>query len=199
MSEQPSRQETPPVMPAASCGQTASAGPLPLFPFRLRRFVPVPSGEGTNPLQQKGKNNMNKVKDNPEEPKAAPMYQNQVRLVGFLGKDPEHRENRAILSLATKTSWQAKDSDKWESHTEWHRIVVWDKLSEAVKPLAKGDYVLVEGELRSGEYERDVQFTDGNVAPVKHRAWEIRARAVRKLARKKKPAEKPAKATKDAA
>lgn len=113
---------------------------------------------------------MNKVKNNPEEPKAAPMYQNQVRLVGFLGKDPEHHENRAVLSLATKTSWQAKDSDQWESHTEWHRIVVWDKLAEAVKPLAKGDYVLVEGELHSGEYERDVLFRDGNVAPVKHRA-----------------------------
>ena len=137
---------------------------------------------------------MNKVKNNPEEPKAAPMYQNQARLVGFLGKHPEHHQNRAVLSLATKTSWQAKDSDQWESHTEWHRIVVWDKLAEAVKPLAKGDYVLVEGELHSGEYERDVLFRDGNVAPVKHRAWEVRARAVRKLTHKKKPAPKPAKA-----
>jgi hypothetical protein len=56
-------------------------------------------GEGTNHLQPKGKNNMNKVKNKTEEPKAAPMYQNQVRLVGFLGKDPEQYENRTILSL----------------------------------------------------------------------------------------------------
>jgi single-strand DNA-binding protein len=142
---------------------------------------------------------MNKVTNNPEEPKAAPLYQNQARLVGFLGKDPEFHENRAILSLATKTSWQPKDSDKWESHTEWHRIVVWDKLSEAVKPLAKGDYVLVEGELRSSQYERDLVLKDGSPACVPIRAWEIRARAVRKLVRKKKPAEKPAKAAKAAA
>jgi hypothetical protein len=75
---------------------------------------------------------------------------------GFLGKDPEQHVNRAILSLATKTSWQVKDSDKWESHTEWHRIVVWDKLSEAVEPLAKGDYVLVAGQLRSSLYHEEV-------------------------------------------
>lgn len=141
---------------------------------------------------------MNKVKNNPEEPKAAPLYQNQVRLVGFLGKDPEQHGNRAILSLATKTSWQAKDSDKWESHTEWHRIVVWDKLSEAVKPLAKGDYVLVEGQLRSGLYHKEVAVGVDTVS-VPVTSWEIRASAVRKLARKKKPAEKPAKPLKAAA
>jgi hypothetical protein len=45
----------------------------------------------------------NKVKNNTEEPKAAPIYQNQVRLVGFLGKDPEQYENRTVLSLATET------------------------------------------------------------------------------------------------
>ena len=132
---------------------------------------------------------MNKVKNNPEEPKAAPLYQNQVRLVGFLGKDPELHENRAILSLATKTSWQVKDSDKWESHTEWHRIVVWDTTAEAVKPLAKGDYVLVEGELRSGEYERDLVLKDGSPACVPMRAWEIRGRAIRRLERVKKAAQ----------
>lgn len=134
---------------------------------------------------------MNKVTNNPEEPKAAPLYQNQARLVGFLGKDPEIHGNRAILSLATKTSWQPKDSDKWESHTEWHRIVVWDKLSEAVKPLAKGDYVLVEGELRSSTYYKEVAV-GVDIASVPITSWEIRARAVRKLVRKKKPAEKPA-------
>jgi single-strand DNA-binding protein len=125
---------------------------------------------------------MNKVKNNPEEPKAAPMYQNQVRLVGFLGKDPEQHENRAILSLATRTSWKPKDSDEWESHTEWHRIVVWDQLSEAVKPLAKGDQVLVEGELRSSSYQKYVNIGVDTIT-VPTTSWEIRARAVRKLER----------------
>ena len=135
--------------------------------------------------------------NNPEEPKAAPAYQNLVRLVGFLGDQPEQHENRAILSLATKTSWKAKDSEEWQHHTEWHRVVAWDKLAEAVKYLAKGDHVLVEGELRSSTYERKPGGGNGVVSIVK--AWEIRARAVRKLARKKKPAQKQAKPVKAAA
>ena len=44
---------------------------------------------------------MNKVKNNPEEPKAAPMYQNYVRLVGFLGKDPENI-NRIAADIRSK-------------------------------------------------------------------------------------------------
>ena len=86
---------------------------------------------------------MNKVKNNTEEPKAASDYQNQVRLVGFLGKDPEQYENRTILSLATKKSWKNKESDEWQSRTDWHRIVAWPPLAEAVRSLAKGDHVLI--------------------------------------------------------
>ena len=79
---------------------------------------------------------MNKVKNNPEEPKAAPMYQNQVRLVGFLGADPVQHENRAIFLLATKTSWKAQDSEQWDSYTQWHRCVAWGKLSHSSESCA---------------------------------------------------------------
>ena len=141
---------------------------------------------------------MNKAKNNSEEPKAAPMYQNQVRLVGFLGKDPEEYENRTILSLATKKSWKKPDSDEWDSHTEWHRVMVWEELAEGIRSLTKGDYILVEGELRSSSYLRNVNVEVDTIT-VPSKAWEIRARAVRKLARKKQPAAKPAKALKAAA
>ena len=129
---------------------------------------------------------MNKEKNKPEEPKAAPMYQNQVRLVGFLGADPLQHENRAIFSLATKNSWKAQDSEEWQHHTEWHRCVAWGKLADAVKPLAKGDHVLVEGELRSYEYAPKIEI-EGKTYVSKGRtlAWEIRVRAVRKLVRKR--------------
>jgi single stranded DNA-binding protein len=136
---------------------------------------------------------MNKVKNNTEEPKAAPLYQNQVRLVGFLGKDPEQYENRTILSLATKKSWKKPDSDEWDSHTEWHRVMVWDELAKSLGCFAKGDHVLVEGELRSSSYLKHVNVGVDTIS-VPSIAWEIRARAVRKLARKKKPAAKAAKA-----
>ncbi len=101
-----------------------------------------------------------------EEPnlKAAPPYKNHVSLVGYLGDKPEERSGHAVLSLATKTSWKPKDSEEWKERTEWHRIVAWGQLAEAVKPLAKGDHVLVEGELRSNEYEATVDVIGGGTA-----------------------------------
>jgi single-strand DNA-binding protein len=138
---------------------------------------------------------MNKVKNNTEEPKAAPLYQNQVRLVGFLGADPVQHENRAIFSLATKVSWKPdQDSDEWESLTQWHHCVAWGKLAEALRPLVKGDHILVEGELRTSTYDKELPVVGGGTTIVPTKVWEIRARAVRKLARKQKPVAKAAKA-----
>lgn len=128
---------------------------------------------------------MNKAK-NSEQPKAAPAYQNRVTLVGYLGRAPEIQEGRAVLSLATKVSWKPKDSDEWQSRSDWHRVVAWDKLAEAVRSFAKGDHVIVEGELRSSEWNDLYRVDDGTYVPVKVRVWEVRARSVRKLVRKKK-------------
>ena len=62
------------------------------------------------------------------------MYQNKVTLIGFLGNDAEVRtaNNRSFttLSLATKSSYKDKKSSEYVSHTEWHRCVVFGKLSE---------------------------------------------------------------------
>ena len=67
------------------------------------------------------------------------MYQNKVTLIGFLGSDAEVRtnDNRSFttLSLATKSSY--KKDGKYISHTEWHRCVVFGKLSEFAKPRSR--------------------------------------------------------------
>lgn len=140
----------------------------------------------------KGTNMKNQAK-NAEQPKAAPAYQNRVTLVGYLGREPEQLDGRAVLSLATKTSWKPKDSEEWQSRSEWHRVVAWGQLAEAVRSFAKGDYVIVEGELRSNEWSDLYRIDDGTYVPTKVRVWEIRARSVRKLVPKKK-ATKPGKA-----
>src|ERR1700734_676689 len=96
------------------------------------------------------------------------MYQNKVTLIGFLGSNPEVRTANSgsftTLSLATKSSY--KKDDKYISHTEWHRCVVFGKLSEFAKTLTKGAHVQVEGELRSREYTSKKTETE-------QRIWEI--------------------------
>ena len=131
---------------------------------------------------------MNNKASKQEETKAAPVYQNQVRLVGFVGGQPEQYEDRAVFSMATKTSWKPAGSEEWKHATEWHRVIAWGKVAASVAALAKGDHVTVEGELRSRTYQRDVAVADGGQATVNVKSWEIRARVVTKLATKKKTA-----------
>ena len=111
------------------------------------------------------------------------MYQNKVALIGFLGSDAEVRsnDNRSFttLSLATKSSY--KKDGKYISHTEWHRCVVFGKLSEFAGTLKKGAHIQVEGELRSREY--DSKKTDS-----KQRIWEIKVDSILKLDRAEKSA-----------
>jgi single-strand DNA-binding protein len=111
------------------------------------------------------------------------MYQNKVTLIGFLGGNPEVHtyDNRSFttLSLATKSSY--KKDDNYISHTEWHRCVVFGKLSEFAKTLVKGAHIQVEGELRSREYT-------SKKTESKRRIWEIRVASILKLDRAEKAA-----------
>src|ERR1022692_994574 len=111
------------------------------------------------------------------------MYQNKVTLIGFLGSNAEVRTNSngsfTTLSLATKSSY--KKDGSYISHTEWHRCVVFGKLSEFAKTLTRGAHIQVEGELRSREY-------DSKTTDTKRRVWEIRVASILKLDRAEKSA-----------
>ena len=112
----------------------------------------------------------------------------KVTLIGFLGADAEVRtnDNRSVTtpSLATKSSY--KKDGKYISHTEWHRCVVFGKLSEFAGTLKKGAHLHVEGELRSREYETKKV---GRKAAQKKTLWEIRVNSILKLDRAEKAAQ----------
>ena len=60
---------------------------------------------------------------------------NKVILVGNLGQDPEVRFTAGgaavtTLSLATSESWKDKESGQDQEKTEWHRVVLWNRLAE---------------------------------------------------------------------
>jgi len=114
------------------------------------------------------------------------LYTNTVTLKGYIGKDAQtfatrHENTFVVLSLATKSGYKDRQTNEWVNHTEWHRIVVFGKPADYAKSLKKGDYVQVEGELRSSEF--DVEAGEGKrKVTVKRRGWEIRASVVKKLA-----------------
>jgi len=84
---------------------------------------------------------------------------NKVIIVGNLGRDPEVRyspEGSAIcnLSLATTSQWKDKASGEKREETEWHRVVMYNRLAEiAGEYLKKGRAMYVEGRLKTRKWQ----------------------------------------------
>lgn len=114
------------------------------------------------------------------------LYTNNVTLKGFLGKDAETiatKQGRSltVLSLATKSGYKDKQKNEWVNHTEWHRIAAFGTPADYAKNLKKGEYVEIEGELRSTEREVEI-VKDKKKTKTTTRNWEVRASKVTKLA-----------------
>jgi single-strand DNA-binding protein len=84
---------------------------------------------------------------------------NKVIIVGNLGRDPEVRyspEGSAIcnVSIATTSQWKDKASGEKREETEWHRVVMYNRLAEiAGEYLKKGRPVYIEGRLKTRKWQ----------------------------------------------
>ena len=83
---------------------------------------------------------------------------NKVIIIGNLGRDPEVRytpNGSAVcnLGIATTRNWKNKESGERQEETEWHRVVMFDRLAEiAGEYLKKGRPVYIEGRLRTRKW-----------------------------------------------
>ena len=99
---------------------------------------------------------------------------NKVILIGRLGRDPEMKYTGSgtpfcRFSMATDEGWTDKATGEKQERTEWHNIVVWDRLAEICNEyLRKGRLVYIEGALQTREWDDQ----EGN----KRKTTEIRAR-----------------------
>ena len=84
---------------------------------------------------------------------------NKVILIGNVGQDPETRympNGKAVTNLrvATSESWKDKQTGEQREQTEWHTIVMYDRLAEiAAEYLKKGSQVYIEGKLRTRKWQ----------------------------------------------
>lgn len=83
---------------------------------------------------------------------------NKVILIGSLGKDPETKTfpnggSLTQFSIATSDSWVDKSTGERKEQTEWHRIVLHNRLGEIAQQfLRKGSKVYIEGSLRTRQW-----------------------------------------------
>lgn len=83
---------------------------------------------------------------------------NRVMIIGNLGQAPEVRfmpngSAVANFTIATSESWKDKQTGEQKEKTEWHRIVMYQRLAEiAGEYLQKGSKVYVEGKLQTRKW-----------------------------------------------
>ena len=83
---------------------------------------------------------------------------NNVKLIGFLGNDPELKSfesgrKMTTLSIATTDTFTNQNGEKVQD-TQWHTLVFWGKLADiAGQYLKKGSQIAVDGKLVHRSYE----------------------------------------------
>jgi single-strand DNA-binding protein len=87
-----------------------------------------------------------------------PKSVNKVILIGNLGKDPEVKytpQGTAVAKITVATNERFKDkSGTWQDRTEWHNVVLWQRLAEiAGEYLKKGGKVYIEGRLQTRSWD----------------------------------------------
>ena len=84
---------------------------------------------------------------------------NRVILVGNVGNDPDVKTTSngsavANLSVATSEAWRDKNTGEMQERTEWHRIVLFNRLAEiAQQYLRKGSKVYIEGKIQTRKWQ----------------------------------------------
>lgn len=132
---------------------------------------------------------------------------NKVILIGNLGGDPEIRympSGGAVcnINVATSETWKDKNSGDPQERTEWHRVVMFNRLAEiAGEYLRKGAKVYIEGSLRtrkwqdqSGQDRYTTEIVAGEMQMLDSRSGESGGggQAARPQAQQQRPAQQAA-------
>ena len=86
---------------------------------------------------------------------------NKVMLIGHLGDEVkmhyfEGGNSIGRFPVATNEAYMNKQTNEKITTTEWHNVVVKNKLAEICeKYLSKGDRVYVEGKIKTRQWEQD--------------------------------------------
>lgn len=81
---------------------------------------------------------------------------NKVELLGRVGNDPEMRYTASGIAVTQLRLATDRGRKNGEDATDWHTIVVWDKLGEAVAQyVEKGQRLYVAGRLVQSSWEGD--------------------------------------------
>jgi single-strand DNA-binding protein len=99
---------------------------------------------------------------------------NQVTLIGNVGATPivtymENGNKVATFNIATSKAFKKADGT-WQDTTQWHRVILWNKLAET--QIEKGYKVMIVGEVTYRTY-RNKENQDVNITEIVGRQVEV--------------------------
>ena len=118
------------------------------------------------------------------------LFQNTVVLRGFLAKDAAvpssdriRNDSFAVLLLATVSGVWDLGANEWHPRTDWHRVVCpGPYFCGLVRGMKRGDYLEIEGELRTHEQDRNIAIADERF-PIKQSEYAVHAIRITRLDR----------------
>lgn len=114
-------------------------------------------------------------------------YINSVTLIGRLVADPELRYTQkgapvCDFRIASSRRWKNRETNEWQEETLFINVVAWRRQAELANDfLKKGSAVLIEGNLRSRQWE--------NTKGEKRTTIEVVARRIQYLDAKQREGE----------
>lgn len=82
-------------------------------------------------------------------------------MAGHLARDPELRttnggQSVCKITVATSRKWRDKSSGDTKEEVSWIPVTAWGRTAENIaKYLGKGSAILIEGRMRTFDYEKD--------------------------------------------
>jgi len=80
-----------------------------------------------------------------------------IIIAGNVGKDPETRTTHTgmlVANISVGVGGRKKEHGEWVDHTEWFRVVAFDKTAEVIqKYVRKGSPILVRGRIETEKWE----------------------------------------------
>jgi len=80
-----------------------------------------------------------------------------VQIEGRLGKNPETRElprGRKVTRFSVAVNKKIRKGEEITTITDWYNVEAWGHNATACGRLQKGDAIFIEGELRTGSYNK---------------------------------------------
>ena len=113
---------------------------------------------------------------------------NRITLIGFLGKDAEVPPSAeitaaayAVLTLCTEAGQWVKRDSYWLPHTAEHTIICPGPYNCGLtRGMKQGDYLEIEGTLRTFEYPEPVVISEDPLV-MKESGFEIYATKIQRL------------------